>query len=544
MPWTRPNWFDGKKGNLRLTFLIKFLSISAIAGLLLIVPILLLFRAETKHRLEKIQVHERVHLDVYQILIKTQLSRIASDLQWLSQQNELHQWLESGDRRWLQGVASEYLALSSSRAIYDQIRFLDQEGLEVVRVNYRGGRPEIVAEAALQDKGGRYYFEDTWRLGPGQIFVSPLDLNIEQGQIEKPFKPMLRFGMPVLDAAGQKRGIVLLNYLAGDLLKALQEASGSAEGDFMLLNSEGYWLASVDPDDAWGFMLAERQERNFARLFPSVWDMMCGSESGQMENSLGLFSFVSIRPFAGADNPRPGARKSVEFSEAVFPESDCFWVVVSHVPAQVLRASRQGLRYGFFWICSLTAFLILGVSYLLAQSSVRREAAQEELFRLAMVDTLTGIGNRKAFQDRLEYCFEQAYRYQTPLELLMIDLDGFKSVNDSYGHYTGDLLLQEVARRLLRCVRQADTLARMGGDEFAVILTHVEPEQGSDKVARRILDSLQTPFFLSNRNITISASIGASLFPGNAKNPDELLQQADKAMYEAKAAGKNCFRHF
>lgn len=544
MPWTRPNWFDGKKGNLRLTFLLKFFSISILAGLLLIVPIFLLFRAETMHRLEKIQAHETVHLDVYQILIRTQLSQIVSDLRWLSQQNELQQWLETGDRRWLQGVAHEYLALSSSRGIYDQVRFLDQEGQEVVRVNYRGGQPEMVAEASLQEKGDRYYFEDAWRLGPGQIFISPLDLNIEQGQIEKPFKPMLRFGMPVLDVAGQKRGIVLLNFLAGDLLKALQEASGSAEGDFMLLNSEGYWLASGDPEDAWGFMVTERQERNFARLFPSVWAMMCGSESGQLENSLGLFSFVSIRPFAGEDGSRPGAKESVELGKGAFPGNDCFWMIVSHVPAQVLRASRQGLRYGFFWICSLTVFLILGMSYLLAQNSVRREVAQEELFRLATVDTLTGIGNRKAFQDRLEYSFEQAHRYQIPLELLMIDLDGFKSVNDTYGHHTGDLLLQEVARRLQRCVRQTDTLVRMGGDEFAVILTHVESEEESDKVAGRILDSLQEPFFLNNRNISISASIGASLFPGPAKNPDQLLQQADKAMYEAKAAGKNCFRHF
>ncbi|MCP4285427.1 MAG: GGDEF domain-containing protein, partial [Gammaproteobacteria bacterium] len=119
----------------------------------------------------------------------------------------------------LEDLSDVYLNGIKHRRLYDQARLIDENGMEIVRVNFNNGRPAVVPRKELQNKKGRYYFEDAFRLGRGDVFVSPLDLNIENGKIEQPLKPVLRFAMPVFDQRGEKRGIVLLNYFGAKLLE-------------------------------------------------------------------------------------------------------------------------------------------------------------------------------------------------------------------------------------------------------------------------------------------------------------------------------------
>jgi len=172
------------------------------------------------------------------------------------------------------------------------------------------------------------------------------------------------------------------------------------------------------------------------------------------------------------------------------------------------------------------------------------ERARKREYRLAYFDYLTNLPNRQLFYDRLNQFITHAQRYKQKVALMFIDLDGFKNVNDTMGHGTGDLMLKAVAGRLKDCLRKSDTVARMGGDEFTCILPKIKGEDDISIVAKKINNALARPFELKGHNIYISCSIGISIFPDNSSEMHGLIKEADIAMYHAKRQGKNNFRFY
>jgi diguanylate cyclase (GGDEF)-like protein/PAS domain S-box-containing protein len=179
-----------------------------------------------------------------------------------------------------------------------------------------------------------------------------------------------------------------------------------------------------------------------------------------------------------------------------------------------------------------------------ARDITERKASEERIKKSANYDFLTGLPNRSLFRDRLEQEVKRSERTGLPVALLFIDLDGFKEVNDRLGHHAGDQLLQQAAHRISGCVRGTDTVARIGGDEFTVILGEVNKTSHIDILAQQILEELAKPFPLLHKEVSISGSIGISLFPQDASTPDDLIKNADQAMYVAKNAGRNRFSFF
>ena len=161
------------------------------------------------------------------------------------------------------------------------------------------------------------------------------------------------------------------------------------------------------------------------------------------------------------------------------------------------------------------------------------------LQHLATHDALTGLPNRFLMIDRLDQLLARARRSLTAFAILFMDIDGFKGVNDSYGHEVGDLLLQAVAGRLTKSVRQSDTVARIGGDEFVIIPETVRDVRGAEAIAVKIQEALARPVVIQKHTMTVSASIGISFYPQNGDDADTLLRAADSAMYLAKREGGN-----
>jgi diguanylate cyclase (GGDEF)-like protein/PAS domain S-box-containing protein len=174
----------------------------------------------------------------------------------------------------------------------------------------------------------------------------------------------------------------------------------------------------------------------------------------------------------------------------------------------------------------------------------KRKKAVETIWRQANFDPLTGLPNRRLFHDRLDHAIKSAHRHEHKLALLFLDLDRFKQVNDLLGHDTGDKLLMHVAGRLSECVRESDTVARLSGDEFTIILTDLPRESHVENVTQNILVRLNAPFHLGSGVAHISTSIGAALYPDDGLEASDLMRKADQAMYSAKASGRNCFRYF
>ncbi|OGS90989.1 MAG: hypothetical protein A2Z95_01435 [Gallionellales bacterium GWA2_60_18] len=171
------------------------------------------------------------------------------------------------------------------------------------------------------------------------------------------------------------------------------------------------------------------------------------------------------------------------------------------------------------------------------------KAAQERIKQMAYYDQLTGLPNRSLLQDRADRLLAQVRREEKPFALMFIDLDNFKRVNDSLGHPVGDLLLQEVARRLVECVREVDTVSRQGGDEFVVLLPDTDSD-GARHVAEKILASLSEPHHLEGHEVVATPSIGISLFPRDAQDFEDLTKHADTALYRVKEQGRAGFQFF
>jgi diguanylate cyclase (GGDEF)-like protein/PAS domain S-box-containing protein len=175
----------------------------------------------------------------------------------------------------------------------------------------------------------------------------------------------------------------------------------------------------------------------------------------------------------------------------------------------------------------------------LIRSNATLEQSASHLRYLANHDGLTGLPNRKLFHERLDQSIEWAKENSQPVGLLFLDLDGFKLINDTHGHDVGDLLLKAVAKRLTSCLRGSDTVSRLGGDEFTVILPAIPMAQGAARVAEKILQTLAKPFVLEGHTIFVTTSIGISLYPQHGLSADVLVKEADSAMYSAKDLGKN-----
>ncbi len=213
---------------------------------------------------------------------------------------------------------ADILHFSAMKQAYDQVRMIDTAGLEVMRVNFNQGSPSLVPSAGLQNKSARPYFTETIGLAKDELYVSPMDLNIEHGELEEPPKPVIRFATPVFDAQGEKRGILVFNYLGHELLDHLQDG-------IVLLNSDGHWLHGGASEKLWGFMYGS--ERTFASERPEQWARMSATEHGHIEHGELLTSFRSVPPLQAGfswklviqhESPRATAAASVLLRNSIY----------------------------------------------------------------------------------------------------------------------------------------------------------------------------------------------------------------------------------
>ncbi len=169
---------------------------------------------------------------------------------------------------------------------------------------------------------------------------------------------------------------------------------------------------------------------------------------------------------------------------------------------------------------------------------------EERIKYQAYHDTLTGLPNRLLFYDRLSVALSNARRSKGILAVIFLDIDGFKPINDNFGHDVGDILLQSITKRLINCIRQGDTVARIGGDEFTIILPQVMQKEEVDEIARRLIDTLKESYLINKHELYITASIGISFYPDNGEDIQTLMKKADISMYRAKEKGKNNYQFY
>jgi PAS domain S-box-containing protein len=266
----------------------------------------------------------------------------------------------AGDR-----MAAAFSRLIVMHDMYDQVRWIGSDGWELARVESSPKGPLRISE--LQNKRGRYYFEETIHLPVGAVYVSALDLNVEHGHLEIPYQPTLRFATPVVDRNGRGHGLLVLNYRASRMLHRFAEVAPDGGEHAILLNMQGDYLRSPDPDDEWTFQLPERESRSFAVAFADEWMRIRASERGQFESGHGLFTYSTVRP---VPFDLPASDPGVVSRE---------WKIVSRVDAGVLAAERHRTLAWILFGDTLVGFLITLAAWRVAAARARRAAAEQRL---------------------------------------------------------------------------------------------------------------------------------------------------------------------
>ncbi|UCF10809.1 MAG: adenylate/guanylate cyclase domain-containing protein [Candidatus Bipolaricaulota bacterium] len=341
----------------------------------------LLHGAAASRRMDQAQSDARHALAMRNDAAQSEIQLAVSDLLFLAELNEIKAFISPAGGASREKLEAELLAFSNSRAIYDQIRILSAEGRELLRVNRADGESYVVPASDLQFKGDRYYFEEARTCEWGTVYVSPLDLNVENGQIELPLKPIMRFAVG-LGAAGSNPRYLILNLDGTVILDAYERAHTDPAAHAFLLGPEGHWILGPTPDVAWGFVLPERRREGFHHQFPDVWRRMLRADQGQFLAREGVFTFVTLVPYRAAEEARCAVRGIDPASGIGEIRSDYLWRSVSWLPAAAVRALRTaGAAQLAGW--NIVGALLLGSSswalcrWLAKRSRIHREALEE-----------------------------------------------------------------------------------------------------------------------------------------------------------------------
>lgn len=435
------------------------------------------------------------------------------------------------------------------------------------------------ADEIGEDYSFRPYFQNALS---GTPYISDLSLSVDIGQ------PVIYFSSPVRDDGGEVVGVTVLRVLAGEiwsLVEAEKDAIGPGSAA-VLFDEYGLRLAhssdtstifnSVVPLDprVEARLLTER--RLGTRMTIESTNLPKLAEGIRLAESRPYFTYqlsVSGKMYhAGA------ARMSGKpWTVVEMLSEDTFLYPVNRLRRTTNLALGSGMLVALLAIVlvsrsivrplhditeaaqrwgkgeldhTLTGYRILredeiGVLAQIFESMrIDLQGTYAKLYHMATHDPLTNLPNRALYYDRLDHALSLAKRNDRRLAVLFLDLDGFKSINDSFGHLQGDMLLQMVAERLKECSRESDTVARIGGDEFAFILENLLNIQHAAVVSEKILARLSHPFVKNASTMEISASIGISVYPDDGEDVEVLLKNADCAMYRGKELGKNCFQFY
>ena len=481
----------------------------------------------SKDSANQIKTTESQIVTVERNILSSRINKLVSDVLFISDSIRLSGFDEDS----LEYITNEWVAFSERKKIYDQIRFIDTQGNEIIRINYSVGGSYSVDKSELQNKRDRYYFEDAIGLSRNQVFISKLDLNIENNQIEEPIKPMIRFSTPVYDESENLMGIVVLNYYGNDILEQIQQVSATSYGHVFLLNSDSFWLYNgEDNEKSWAFMYENRLDENFKKEFADEWYEIKENKNGSIITDNGLFTYSNILT-------EEAFIKGHTECELILDEGD--WYIVSYVPGDSDSGEFFGLEFKDYLLIVLRENLaiyifLLFMSTLFAVLMNMNRVQKERTKYFSEYDNMTGVYNRRAGIERLSRLYKDANKSNGKMSICFIDINGLKEVNDHFGHDAGDELILTVVSGIKKNIRESDFVTRLGGDEFLIIFNNTSAE-GAECIWDRISGYYNYINENEKRKYIVSASHGIEDFKFNANEYiDKIVNSADEKMYNEK----------
>ena len=311
--------------------------------------------------------------------LNTTLQTYSADLRILARNPALRR-LAAGDQSYRDIVTRSFEAVVAEKPVTAQLRYLDREGREVVRVDQRGKDVVVVDEANLQNKADRYYFRDSIGIPAGALYVSPLDLNVEHGEIETPWKPMLRLATPIA-VKGKTDGVVIINIAAADFISAIRREQSINGTPIQLLNENGYWLAGVAENELWGFMFG--RDTTMAKVNPRLWKQVSAGDSGEFDAAGNHYIFSTLRPNA-----------YVAVDGAAVQPSSVGWTILANVPgisiADLWRRENVAVALIGLLVIAVISWGWSGTIAARREAEVRKRDTEVEMVR---VERLASLGS-------------------------------------------------------------------------------------------------------------------------------------------------------
>lgn len=512
------------------------------------------------------------------------VASVTSDVRFLSTLPALKQLAANRSNPKMSAVYRKQLEEIMSSVLqahpeYFQIRLIGvgDYGRELVRVDRSEEGVAIVSGNDLQEKSHLSYFYKTIRLSPGEFHISSITLNNEQGSHQGLGQPTLRIATPVQTMDGSIFGIVVINVDLNSLFSFIRQ-DVPKDIDVVLTNQEGDYLIHPVAAKTFGFDRGVRY-----RIQDDIAPITAMLGQGSTDHM--------VMDVADITNPARAAVAAFAKVPLFSHAEDQFVVIGLLTPLESVLQESRVLGMRIVQITFFFSLLAIGISLALANylsrplnsmaRAVQRFAAgesmsglpverndeigylansfqsmasrlsarvdelknnQQFLGNLAYHDYLTGLPNRLLFLDRLQQTINKAQRNRTHFAVIFIDLDKFKEINDTYGHAVGDTVLKIAALRMQECIRQADTLARLAGDEFTILLDDLSSPSDATLIAQKIIAYFEQPFVVDRHELVMTCSLGISIYPEDGANVDALLISADAAMYHAKGQGRNGFR--
>ncbi|WP_028862698.1 HD domain-containing phosphohydrolase [Psychromonas aquimarina] len=347
------------------SFIILFIPFTVINILAFILVNILFMNVEQVQQQSRVQAA----IEVGSRLAQRDFDTVISQLEFLVNSESMKAFIGENNADTRERLKLEFFNLADTAHLYDQVRLLGPGGRELVRIDYKNGEPLVVPAEQLQDKSNRYYFLKSASINNDKLYISPLDLNIEQGRVEMPRKPMIRFAKPVRNQAGELKGVVVLNYFGRLFLDTFRKQMAVAPGEAALLNNEGFWLSSEDASREWGFILDHQQ--SFSALYPEVWRQIKLMEQGIINWKNGRFSFASVHPVVNVHEKVANRDHFLDEWKIVIVNT-----VWDYTPAFLF--TKVKFLYPILVIYPLGLILI----YIWARASTGRKAAELKLKKL------------------------------------------------------------------------------------------------------------------------------------------------------------------
>ena len=473
-------------------------------------------------KLTTIKEKEKTIILLESRLLGSEFDNVIADLIYL--RNSYLQSLSHGDDPLI--LAENWQDFSVLHKVYDQIRFIDIQGQEVIRINYANNFAAIVSKENLQNKADRYYFSDAIILNNGQVYISKLDLNIEHGEIEIPYKPMIRFATPVYDDVGKLHGVVVINYLAENLIENFKKIGFASSGSMYLVNSDGYYLSSNDPEEEWGFMFPEKADQTLGMYLPAEWKRIKGGDQSFITSN-GLFTSTHIILDNGfTENLNVIFNEDELWAFSMIAKDDAEGYILDHefwnMTKRVFHESQ------FYIVLTIVISILLSISVAIAQNRYYTTRFLSE------IDPLTNVYNRRAGIKKIENLVNRSKRTQEHFGVCMVDVNGLKEVNDRLGHEYGNECIKIIVDILERSIRDTDDIFRYGGDEFVIIVNGVNYKDSRiiwNRIAKYIDDENsknEHPFVIS---ISHGMAVSTELKNLTIEN---IMKLADERMYNEK----------